>query len=55
MSMTDKIASVVLWPGNKVCDLLKIEGEDHRLILRLWANLIIYGILSLSIMMLVME
>lgn len=55
MSKTDKIASVLLWPGNKVCDLLGVEGEDHRLILRLWANLIIYGILSLSIMMMMID
>lgn len=55
MSTTDKIASVVLWPGNKVCDLLGVEGDDHRLILRLWSNLIIYGIISLSIMMMVID
>jgi len=53
--MTDKIASVLLWPGNKICDLLGIEGDDHRLILRLWANLIIYGIISLSIMMILVD
>jgi hypothetical protein len=55
MSKTDKVASVLLWPGNKVCDLLGVEGDDHRLILRLWANLIIYGIISLSIMLTVVD
>ena len=51
MTTIDKIASVILWPGNKVCDLLGIKGDDHRLILRLWVNLIVYSILSLSLML----
>ncbi len=55
MKISDKIASIVLWPGEKVCDILGIEGDDHRLILRLWANLIIYGIVSLSIMMVMID
>lgn len=55
MSKTDKIASVVLWPGNKICDLLGIEGTDHRLILRLWVNLIVYSIVSLSLVMVVVD
>ena len=55
MKTSDKIASVVLWPGEKVCDILAIEGDDHRLILRLWANLIIYGIVSFSVMMIMFD
>lgn len=55
MTKTDKIASVLLWPGNKVCDLLGIEGADHRLILRLWVNLIVYSIVSLSLVMLAID
>ena len=51
MKIVDKIASVLLWPGNKVCDLLGIEGDDHRLILRLWVNLIVYSIVSLSLVL----
>jgi hypothetical protein len=45
----EKLFEIFLWPGNTVCDLLKVEGEDHRLILRLWTNLIFYGTISLII------
>ncbi len=55
MTKTDKIASILLWPGNKVCDLLGIEGTDHRLILRLWVNLIVYSIVSLSLVMMAID
>ncbi|MHA1544438.1 MAG: hypothetical protein ACTSU8_04830 [Alphaproteobacteria bacterium] len=55
MSKTDKVASVLLWPGNKVCDLLSVEGDDHRLILRLWVNLVVYSIVSLSIVLVVVD
>ena len=51
MTKTDKIAAVILWPGNRICDLLGVEGDDHRLILRLFMNLLIYGALSLTIML----
>ncbi|MCH7807186.1 MAG: hypothetical protein IH995_08640 [Proteobacteria bacterium] len=51
MTKTDKIAAVILWPGNRICDLLGVEGEDHRLILRVFMNLLIYGALSLTIML----
>lgn len=55
MTTSDKIAEVLLWPGNKICDLLGIEGEDHRLILRLFMNLLFYGIVTLSVMMIVID
>lgn len=55
MRKTDKVAAVLLWPGNKVCDLLGVEGDDHRLILRLWVNLIVYSIVSLSIVLAVVD
>ncbi len=55
MKTSDKIAAVLLWPGNKVCDLLAIKGDDHRLILRLWVNLIVYSIVSLSLMLLLVD
>ena len=55
MQIVAKIASVLLWPGNKVCDLLGVTGDDHRLILRLWVNLIVYSILSLSLMLVLID
>ncbi len=55
MKTSDKIAAVILWPGNKSCDLLGVEGEDHRLILRVFMNLLIYGALSLIIMLSVID
>ena len=51
MTTTDKIAAIILWPGNRICDLLGVEGDDHRLILRLFMNLLIYGALSLAVML----
>lgn len=51
MTTTDRIAAIILWPGNRICDLLGVEGDDHRLILRLFMNLLIYGALSLTIML----
>ena len=55
MKTSDQIAAVFLWPGNKVCDLLGIKGDDHRLILRLWVNLIVYSIVSLSLALLLVD
>jgi len=55
MKTSEKIAHFLLLPGNKVCDLLKVEGEDHRLILRLWTNLIFYGIVSFSIALMLID
>ena len=55
MTTTDKIAAVILWPGNRICDLLGVEGDDHRLILRLFMNLLIYGALSLAIMLILID
>ena len=55
MKTSDKIANVLLWPGNKICDLLGVEGEDHRLILRVFMNLLIYGVLSFIIMLSVID
>ena len=55
MTTSDRIAAVLLWPGNKICDLLGVEGEDHRLILRAFMNLLIYGIISLSVMLILLD
>lgn len=34
---------ILLWPGNAVCDLFRVpKNADHRMLLRLWINLIIY-------------
>ncbi len=55
MKTSDKIAAVLLWPGNKVCDILAIKGDDHRLILRLWVNLIVYSIVSLSLVLILVD
>ncbi len=32
-----------LWPGNKVCDLVGLHDPDDRQVLRLFANMIIWG------------
>ena len=47
MKIVDKIANVFLYPGNLVCDLLGVEGEDHRLILRAFTNLLVYSAVAL--------
>lgn len=46
------LEKIILWPGNAVCDALKIEGEDHRLVLRAFINLLVYGILGMAAMLL---
>jgi hypothetical protein len=34
-----------LWPGDRVCDLLKLRDPDDRQAFRTFANTIIWGIL----------
>lgn len=37
------IERILLWPGNKICDLFNIPQDgDSRMLLRLWINLLIY-------------
>jgi hypothetical protein len=49
------LEKIFLWPGNAVCDALKVEGEDHRLILRAFMNLLFYGTLGMVLMILVLR
>ena len=39
----ERIAKAVLWPGEKVCDLLNIEGPESRMLFRMFINLSIYA------------
>ena len=39
----ERIAKAVLWPGEKVCDLIRIEEPESRLLLRIFINLTIYA------------
>ena len=39
----ERIAKAVLWPGEKVCDLLNIEGTESRMLFRMFINLSIYA------------
>lgn len=55
MKTSDRIAHYLLWPGNKVCDLLNVQGDDHRLILRLFMNLLIYGVSGLIVMLVLID
>lgn len=32
-----------LWPGERVCDLLGLRDPDDRQVLRLFANMVIWG------------
>ncbi len=41
------IAAGLLWPGEWVCDRLRVADRDSRLLLRLFANLTIYSKLVL--------
>jgi len=47
VKIVDKIANLFLLPGNLVCDLIGVEGEDHRLILRAFTNLLVYSAVAL--------
>jgi hypothetical protein len=33
-----------LWPGDRICDLLKLRDSDDRQAFRTFANLIVWGI-----------
>lgn len=32
-----------LWPGDKVCDLLRLQSPDDRQAFRVFSNMIIWG------------
>lgn len=37
------LVRVLLWPGNALCNLLKIpQDSEQRMLLRLWINLVVY-------------
>jgi len=40
------MAKVLLYPGKLACRALRLEGEDNRLILRMWANTLVWGLLG---------
>lgn len=45
----ERVAAFILTPGDKVCDMLKFEGDDSRLILRMFVNLTIFSKLGVLI------
>lgn len=55
MKLFGKIGSLLLWPGNALCDALGVHGEDHRLILRAFTNLLVYGIAGMIVMLLLLQ
>ena len=42
-SVADRAAEIFLWPGNAVCDALKIADPESRMLLRMFVNLSIYA------------
>lgn len=38
-----RVAAVMLWPGNWVCDRLGVEEGESRFLLRMFVNLTVYG------------
>ena len=51
MKFLEKLGELFLLPGNRVCDLLGVEGEENRLILRAFTNLFFYGIVAFSVVL----
>ena len=51
MKAIRKLGEIFLLPGEAVCDALGVEGEDHRLILRAFTNLLVYGAISLVVVL----
>jgi len=41
---------LILAPGNFVCDLVGLpDGSDHRQILRLYSNTLIWGVVAIAV------
>lgn len=40
------MTAILLFPGELACRLLGLEGEDNRLILRMWANTLAWGLIG---------
>lgn len=38
----DKFVTLILWPGEAVCQFFKVKEGDSRFFLRLYLNLFIY-------------
>ena len=51
MKFLERIGTLFLKPGDLVCDALGVEGDDHRLILRAFMNLLFYSAVALIIVL----
>ena len=38
----------LIWPGEKICDLLHLTDPDARLGFRIFANMIIWGVVIVA-------
>lgn len=51
MNFLEKLGALFLLPGNYICGALGVEGEDHRLILRAFTNLLFYSVITFVIVL----
>ena len=51
MKFLEKLGELFLLPGNTLCNLLGVEGEENRLILRAFTNLFFYGIVTFTVVL----
>jgi hypothetical protein len=38
----------ILWPGEKICDLLRLRDAEDRLGFRMFANMIVWGMVIVA-------
>ncbi len=41
-----------LWPGDRICDLVGLTDPDDRQLLRLFANMVIWGAVIVAVALL---
>lgn len=41
--LSQRLAELVLWPGDAACNLLQINDPDSRMLFRMFINTSIYG------------
>lgn len=53
--MIEKVAAMIAYPGEWICDQLNLKGEENRVILRLAFNLAIYAFIAMMYVVLFVD
>ena len=49
--IAQRLAELFLWPGEAVCNLLEVNDQDSRMLLRLFVNTSVYGKIGVVIVL----